>query len=60
MRFSQVCLAGVAVALPDEVLTSGPFEERLGPLYQRLRLPTGRLEPMTGIRERLGVQIGKF
>src|SRR5262249_15425637 len=28
------------------------IERRLGPLYERLRLPPGRLELMTGIRER--------
>jgi len=52
MRFTKVCLAGLAVVLPDEVVTSDAIEERLAPLYQRLRLPTGRLELMTGIRER--------
>jgi 3-oxoacyl-[acyl-carrier-protein] synthase-3 len=34
------------------VLTSEEIERQLEPLYQRLRLPEGRLELMTGIRER--------
>lgn len=38
--------------MPDEVLTTAAIEERLRPLYERLRLPVGRLELMTGIRER--------
>jgi 3-oxoacyl-[acyl-carrier-protein] synthase-3 len=38
--------------LPEEVVTSAEIERRLGPLYGRLRLPEGRLELMTGIRER--------
>jgi 3-oxoacyl-[acyl-carrier-protein] synthase-3 len=34
------------------VWTSADIEERLRPLYERLKLPVGRLELMTGIRER--------
>jgi 3-oxoacyl-[acyl-carrier-protein] synthase-3 len=52
MRFNNVCLESVAVSLPSEVWTSAQIEERLRPLYERLRLPFGRLELMTGIRER--------
>jgi len=52
MRFENVCLESIAVALPTEVRTSAQIEQRLAPLYERLRLPFGRLELMTGIRER--------
>jgi 3-oxoacyl-[acyl-carrier-protein] synthase-3 len=52
MRFKNVCLESIAVTLPPEVWTSAQVEERLRPLYERLRLPFGRLELMTGIRER--------
>lgn len=52
MKFANVCIEALAVALPDEVWTSAALEERLRPLYDRLRLPAGRLELMTGIRER--------
>ena len=52
MRFNNVCLESIAVALPTEVWTSAQIEQRLEPLYERLRLPFGRLELMTGIRER--------
>ncbi len=52
MRYSHVCLESLGYTLPDEVVTSSQLEERLDPLYQRLRLPPGRLELMTGIRER--------
>ena len=38
--------------LPDEIVTSEELEQRLEPLYRRLRLPEGRLELMTGIRQR--------
>jgi 3-oxoacyl-[acyl-carrier-protein] synthase-3 len=52
VKFRSVVLESLAVALPDEVLTSVEIETRLRPLYERLRLPEGRLELMTGIRER--------
>jgi len=52
MRFSNVCLESIEVSLPQEMWTSAQIEERLRPLYERLRLPFGRLELMTGIRER--------
>jgi 3-oxoacyl-[acyl-carrier-protein] synthase III len=52
MKFANVCLESLAVALPEEVWTSAEIEERLRPLYERLKLPAGRLELMTGIRAR--------
>ncbi|MDB6169211.1 MAG: hypothetical protein JWM88_2075 [Verrucomicrobia bacterium] len=52
MRFENVCLESLAVALPEETWTSAGIEARLRPLYERLKLPEGRLELMTGIRER--------
>lgn len=52
MRFENVCIEALATAFPDEVWSSALIEEKLAPLYERLRLPAGRLELMTGIRER--------
>ena len=52
MLYQNVCLETVACTLPEEVVTSAEIEARLEPLYTRLRLPEGRLELMTGIRER--------
>jgi acyl-CoA:acyl-CoA alkyltransferase len=52
LRFENACLESIAVALPEEIWTSAAIEEKLKPLYERLRLPEGRLELMTGIRER--------
>jgi 3-oxoacyl-[acyl-carrier-protein] synthase-3 len=52
MLFQNTCIESLAVALPDEVLTSADIEARLRPLYERLKLPEGRLELMTGIRAR--------
>ncbi len=52
MRYENVCLESIGYTLPDEVITSSEIEAALEPLYTRLRLPQGRLELMTGIRER--------
>ncbi len=52
MRFERTCLASFGCLLPEEVVTSAELERRLAPVYERLRLHEGRLELMTGIRER--------
>ena len=52
MRYQRVCLEAFGYTLPAEVVTSDELEQRLAPAYERLRLPPGRLELMTGIRQR--------
>jgi acyl-CoA:acyl-CoA alkyltransferase len=52
MRWSKVFLAGIGWDLGDDVWTSAAIEDRLAPVYQRIGLHPGRLELMTGIRER--------
>lgn len=52
IRYSKVSLADFVCVLPDNIVSSDEIERRLKPLYERLRLPEGRLELMTGIRER--------
>lgn len=52
MRYQNVCLEAISYTLPDEIVTSEEIEARLEPLYTRLKLPQGRLELMTGIRQR--------
>ncbi len=52
MRYQNVCIESLGYTLPEEIVTSDEIERRLEPLYQRLRLPEGRLELMTGISER--------
>ncbi len=52
MRFEHVRIAAFAHALPEQVTTSLELEERLAPVYDRMRLRPGRLELMSGIRER--------
>lgn len=52
MQYKNVCLESFGYVLPEETISSAQIESSLAPLYQRLRLPEGRLELMTGIRER--------
>ena len=52
MRFENVCLESIGYVLPKEIVTSEQVEQQLASVYERLGLPEGRLELMTGIRER--------
>jgi len=52
MRFEHVEIRAFAHVLPERAVSSAELEERLAPLYERLRLSAGRLEMMSGIRER--------
>ena len=47
MRYQNVCIESFGYTLPTEIVTSDQLEARLAPLYERLRLPPGRLELMT-------------
>ena len=50
--FTNVSLHTFGYELPPHRLTSEAIEKRLAPVYERLRLPAGRLEMMSGIQER--------
>jgi acyl-CoA:acyl-CoA alkyltransferase len=52
MLFENVCIEGLGYHLPENRITSSELETRLAPLYERLKLPSGRLELMSGIEER--------
>jgi 3-oxoacyl-[acyl-carrier-protein] synthase-3 len=52
LRYERVAIASIGWELGDEVVTSAAIEDRLAPVYERLGLVPGRLELMTGIRER--------
>lgn len=52
MKYTRVGLLGFGYELPPRVISSSELEERLEPVYRRLKLPAGRLELMTGIKER--------
>ena len=52
MRYKKVCVESFGYELPETIITSLSLEERLAPIYNKLNLRYGRLEMMTGIRER--------
>jgi 3-oxoacyl-[acyl-carrier-protein] synthase-3 len=52
MRFTNVCLEAFGYTLPPNVVTSASIEDKLSALYEKLKLPFGRLELMSGIRGR--------
>ena len=52
MSFSKVFIEGMAYSLPESIVTSAEIEKELSPLYKRINLTIGRLELMTGIKER--------
>lgn len=52
MKFKNTVITGLTSFLPEERLSSEALELKLSPVYERLKLPQGRLELMTGIKER--------
>ena len=52
IMFKNTIIRGLTSYLPEERLSSEALELKLSPLYERLNLPHGRLELMTGIKER--------
>ena len=52
MRYRKVCVEAFGYELPEKVVTSQSLEERLAPVYAKMNRSFGRLEQMTGIRER--------
>lgn len=52
MKFEQVCLEAAGYTLAPQRVSTDAIEQRLQPVYERLRLPAGRLELMTGIQQR--------
>ncbi|MFZ2653666.1 MAG: 3-oxoacyl-ACP synthase III [Victivallales bacterium] len=52
MLYKNVNIDSFGYELAPEVVSSDDIENQLAPVYQRLRLPAGRLELMSGIKER--------
>lgn len=52
MRYSSVFLESIGYQLAPVVVTSSELEERLEPVYAKLRIPEGQFEALTGIAER--------
>ena len=52
MIYKNVKIESFAYEVPPNCITSSDIEQQLDPLYERLNLPKGRLELMTGIKQR--------
>ncbi len=52
MLYTNVCLNNFGYELPTNEVTSEELEGRLSTVYERLKLPLGRLELMSGIQAR--------
>ncbi len=52
MKYSRVCLHSFGYELPPNEVSSTDIEQQLAPVYERLKLPAGRLELMSGISSR--------
>src|SRR4030042_5542246 len=52
MLYKKVCIEAFGYELPETVATSLSLEQKLAPVYEKVNRSFGRLEMMTGIRER--------
>lgn len=52
MKFRNVVLESIHLHLPETIWTSEAIERRVESVYRKFRVSVGRLELMTGIRER--------
>jgi 3-oxoacyl-[acyl-carrier-protein] synthase-3 len=52
MKYENVRIHSFDYVLPDEFLSSEQIEVQLNEIYEKLKLPHGRLELMTGIKTR--------
>ena len=52
MQYTKVNLEALGYTLPPHSISTSELEAELAPVYQRLSLPEGRLELMTGLSAR--------
>ena len=52
MIYKNVKIESFGYEVPPDCVTSSGIEKQLAPLYEKLKLPEGRLELMTGIKQR--------
>jgi 3-oxoacyl-[acyl-carrier-protein] synthase III len=58
MLLHDVAIEAIAYELPPHRVTSAELEDRLAPTMERLGVPKGRIEELTGIRERRHWDVG--
>ena len=52
MRYQNVCIESVGWVLPPHVITSDALEEQFAATLERLGMPRGQLEKLSGVKER--------
>lgn len=52
VRYQRVHLQSIGYELAPNVVTSASIEKRLAPVYEKLGMPYGQIEMLTGVRER--------
>lgn len=52
MQYNNVCIEALGYELPQNIVKSITLEKRLAPVYEKLNLSYGRLEMISGIKER--------
>ena len=52
MRYARVTIESIGYELAPNVITSAALEDRLAPVYDALKLPSGQITALTGVRER--------
>jgi len=52
LRFNNVCVEAVGYVLPPHVIKSADLEQAIRPTLDRLGLPPGQLEKLSGVKER--------
>ena len=51
MKYSRVYVDAIGYELAPVVVTSAEIEQRIEPLYSKLKIPAGQLEAWTGDRK---------
>jgi len=51
-RFQNVCIESFTLHLPELEVSSAELEDKLAPVYERLRVPFGTLEKVSGVKTR--------
>ncbi len=52
MRYDRVYIESIGYELAPNVVASSVLEDKLAPVYEQLRIPSGQIEALTGVRER--------
>jgi 3-oxoacyl-[acyl-carrier-protein] synthase-3 len=52
MRYEHVFIESTAYELPPNVVKTSTIEQQLKPILDKIGLPSGCIEAMTGLRER--------